>query len=163
MSEEVLSSWIKSVEDQFAGGPPDGAALEWDRHRFELQVRDFAKPFKYYNRTSFDNKYCNTYQVAIDRPEEDRWLLLVQVSFIVDAYIMWWTHYLPTGRTQVGQVHPDNDIQGISENMRAFLNGQAFIEVPMDWYRTKLPQVELQISKPEDVILGKCLFEDHSG
>ena len=163
MDEQILKQWIDSVESQFADGPPDGAALEWDKHRFELQVRDFAKPYKYYNRTAFDGKFCNSYQVAVNRPEEDRWLLMVQVSFVVDAYIMWWTHYLPTGQTQVGQVHPDHDVQAVCENMRTYLNGQGFTEVPMDWYRTKLPQVKLPISRPEDVILGKCLFEDHVG
>lgn len=163
MSEELLDSWIAEVKKLFSDGPPDGTALGWDQHRFELQVRDFAKPFRYFNRTSFDYKNCNTYQIAVDLPEEDRWLLLVQISFVVDAYIIWWTHYKPTGETEVGQVHPDARIQAMGDNLRDYFDGQGFKEVPMDWYRTKLPDVTLQMSSPESVTLGKCLFEDHAG
>ncbi|MBZ0166107.1 MAG: hypothetical protein K8I00_04810 [Candidatus Omnitrophica bacterium] len=163
MSEQLLADWIKSIQQQFADGPPDGKALDWDKHRFEPQIRDFTKPFKYHNRTSFENKYCNTYQIAISRPEEDRWLLLVQISFVVDGYITWWTHYKPTGDSEVCPVHPDAEIQTLANNIREWLNGRHFNEVPLDWYRTKLPGVKLTLSTAENVILGKCLFEDYSG
>lgn len=163
MSEQLLEKWIASIQDQFADGSPNGTELGWDPHRFELQIRDFAKPFKYYNRTAFDYKYCNSYQVAVNRPEEDRWLLMVQISFVVDGYILWWTHYKPTGDTEVSQIHPDAAIQALPENIRSYLNGQGFTEVPMDWYRTKLADIKLELSAPDTVTLGKCLFEELYG
>ncbi|MEL6340959.1 MAG: hypothetical protein AAFQ65_13700 [Myxococcota bacterium] len=165
MTDSLLHRWQAEVYDAFKDGAPNGWLIGWDRDRLLNEVRDIARLADgCINATSFDYARCNRFELRIGAEDRQHWVLTVRVSFVIDAYSLHWTEYGPgdkSGRVVDGL---DNKRTGTLENeTRSILAGRGFAELPATWSALPMTGIALELSDPEDVTLGKCVFEDYDG
>ncbi len=153
---------ISVLQASFASGLPNGWQLGWDRERFGADLKRIAGDRRVINVTSFDYSRCNSYEIECSNVG-NQLVLTVRISFVRDLFILHWTQYSPNRRSgQVVQEIPDACAE-IEGSVAEFLHCENFRRVPDDLYEQHVPNVELELSEPGDVTVGKCLFDDYDG
>ena len=149
----------------FAVGVPNGWVLGWNRVRFEKELAALACPFSCLNATSFDYARCNRYEIECRTDGASSYLMLtVLISFVVDVFSTHWTRYEKGGRSGTVVATPnDSSFTGLEGRIAEMLRSKGFRRLPDDLYNAKIVGIELELSDPGDVTLGKCLFEDSDG
>jgi hypothetical protein len=159
-----IDDWAAVTRRAFANGIPNGWTLGWDRTRFEKEIVGLAKPWKCFNSTSFDYARCNKYEIEFKERPDSYYVLTILVSFVVNAYVAFWTHYTEGGRSGVVDRRPKNQTRAAVEDaIISILENRSFKEMPDDIYRAKIEGIPLELSEPGDVTIGKCCFEDFDG
>ncbi len=156
VSPETLIPHIQRV---FSAGPPNGWLLGWDENRGFDELKAVAAPWVVANCTSFDYSFCNWFEVEFDlRPFGKRVTLTVEVSFIADYYSVHWTEYSGDGRSRVVADVPQ--VSDVRARIVAWLERRGFVPVPDGLSSQTVPGVVLELSEPDLVNVGKCLFAD---
>lgn len=155
------TGWIEATRKAFERGVPNGWLLGWDRSRFGEELAVYSRPWPCFNATSFDYARCNRYEIECRGDEGGRFAVLsVLVSFVVDAYVMYWTVH-EEGRARVCQAPQEPWVpSGIVGSMKGFLESSGFQEMSGATYAMPMDNIALELSDPDDVTLGKCCFED---
>jgi hypothetical protein len=151
------------VRTAFADGPPNGWLLGWPEDRGFDEFSRMAAPHKPTNHTSFDYAFCNHFDVRVDEPDANGYVVLtLLMSFVADVFSLHWTAYQPGG--QGGRVVSEYPkASSLETRVRSWLAEKGFMSIPDDLFNMELPGVALELSGSQNVTLGKCLFRDHEG
>ena len=156
---------VAATKATFATGVPNGWVLGWNRARFETEIAALARPFSCFNATSFDYARCNRYEIECRTEGEPTYLMLtVLISFILDVFSTHWTRYENSSR--FGSVVPtpnDTPLSVLEVRIAEMLRARDFRRISDELYAMKIGGIELELSDPGGVTLGKCLFEDSNG
>jgi hypothetical protein len=164
-----VNDWIDTTRAAFAEGIPNGWILGWDRARFAEEIAACARPWKFFNATSFDYARCNKNEIDcrdIDYATEatSYHVLTVLVSFVVNTFITHWTCYTKGGRSGATVPRPeDRTLNTLEDAIVLVLEGKGLERMPADIYRTRMDGILLELSEPDEVTIGKCCFEDFDG
>jgi len=162
--DKRLAQWVETIKGAFRDGPPNGWILGWPEKRHAEALARLTAPGEFFNKTSFDYWFCNTYEVYYPNSSVSNVKLTIQISFIVDAFEVYWDTYIKGAAVKPhGQVSIDDLKIDITQNVCSYLESQGFVQVPDEWDGLKIPDVKLELSEPEDVTLNKCLFRDFDG
>ncbi|QDU80180.1 hypothetical protein Pla110_19040 [Polystyrenella longa] len=159
----TLEDIKEEIHTQFQDKPPNGWLLGWDESRGFASLHTAAAPHSIVNCTSFDYGFCNWFELIIDSEiDECYWKLTIKLSFIVPAYVYYWTQYDRPARCRVLSNAPLG-YEEIEDRLRVVVENAGFFEIPMEWYDYEMKGVELELSGTENVTLSKCLFSDYDG
>lgn len=113
--------------------------------------------------TTFDHAFCNDFHITVSgEVAHSKWLMQVHVSFIVDAFVGFWTYYPPNSCKGVVVDSPLNEsLLLIDQRIKTRLCDAGFWELPDEWYDIQIDGIELELSGFENVTVSKCLFHDH--
>ncbi len=162
MTEQLYTTWIAEIRRQFQTAPPSGWELHWDADRFYDDLKEIlGGNYKLCNCTNFDYSFCNSYELTVENKNgNEKWILAIKVSFIVDAYSLHWTYYPRNKQAYVLMDQKDAQLQNIEDKIVSFLGSKGFSDVSHKVYNMKLEDVSLELSDPDEVTVGKCLFDD---
>lgn len=153
--------WINTVREKFSNGVPNGWLLNWDSERFSKELKELSNEFEFINSTSFDYAFCNSYNLFFpSQASENYEMATIEISFIVDAYQIFWTEYFDYGKR--GKVIPattSKKSKAVEIRIRSFLNEKGFTDCLLDWSEINIQNIQLELS--EKATLGKCLFVDY--
>jgi hypothetical protein len=97
-------------------------------------------------------------------PSEEFKELTIWISFVEDAFCVFWTNYSRGGKSGSPDLSASSEGQAaVTSRVREFLESRGFVEVTSEWYSRRINGVELELSLPSEVTLGKCLFNDYDG
>ena len=167
MSRSIsLDELVQTVQSRFQDDPPNGWQLGWDRERCLDLVRSAASPHPARNLTSFDDAFCNWYEVCIDPSDgKQHWkqrTLTIQFSFIAPVSCLYWDR--PKRSTQGDLIaSAPESYQAVEARVRAAVWAVGFFEAPSDWLNHEIEGIQLELSGTHHVTLGKCLFCDYDG
>lgn len=151
---------ISEIQRKFKNSSPSGMVLGWDRNRFYDLLLPLFVGYNIKNQTDFNYSYCNSFDIEMHtRRSFGRFCrVTLQISFIVDAYIVYHTAHskgkkrgkgIPSERISEAQLH--------IEKIKQFMKQKGFQEIN-DEFDTIVPNVELELA--EIATIGKCLFDD---
>ncbi len=164
MEVPVQTDWAEIVANRFRSGPPNGWLEGWEVNRFHAELLELSGKLTLANHTSFDYAFCNLYEVEVPGSTSDvLWVLTIRISFIVDAFSLHWTRYECDGRQGAVRTPTISTCRTIEAEVRRFLQNRAFIEPSVADCDSRVTGVELELSDPDMVTLGKCLFQDYDG
>jgi len=157
----LLEEIVAQVREQFREEVPNGWLLGWDLNRGHAAIREATAPYRASNLTSFDYSFCNWYEVKV-RNGYQKWLLTVKISFIVSVFSLYWTRYKSSVEGFV-MIADSDERRRLENRVRTAVSGLGYCEIDSAWLNLKVDGVSLELSDPEDVTLGKCLFCDFDG
>jgi hypothetical protein len=151
---------ISEIQRKFRHSCPSSMVLGWDRNRFYDLLLSLFVGYKVKNQTDFNYSYCNSFDIEmhLKRPSGRFCRVTLQISFIVDAYIVYHTAHskgkkrgkgIPSERISEAQLH--------IEKIKQFMEQKGFQEI-VDEFDIIVPDVELELA--EIATIGKCLFDD---
>ena len=154
--------WIQKIKEVFHDGVPNGWLLQWDSDRYSNELKDLALDLEFSNGTSFDYAFCNTYYLYHPSQETENYeMATIDISFVVNAYQVFWTQYSNHGKTGKVISSPSSEkSQIIEKKIRLFLEKNGFTECLVEWSEIKIKGIKLELSD-EEATLGKCLFIDY--
>lgn len=122
------------------------------------------RPHPASNCTSFDYSYCNDFEVRFGTPQEGATILTVWLSFVAPAASMHWTRYEPG--MKAGEVVAETgnaEAERVAAAIARWIEEIGFELVSAATYGARVVGVELELSDPSEVTVGKCLFRDFDG
>lgn len=162
MKTSQFKNELQIIRDKFKNGPPNGYNLAWNENRFWDELKKAVNPHKVINTTSFDYSFCNSYEIEINSAFSiASRRLIIHISFIMDVYEVYWTQQAFLKEPQVVKSHQNKKDFHIENQIHQLLGSHNFVEVSDALYDTKLTDIKLELSEPENITVGKCLFNDH--
>lgn len=152
------------IVSTFRVSPPNGWLLGWDERRAFDAIASAVAPHEFRNCTSFDYSFCNRYECTVIGQNDESFLLCIRISFIAELASLHWTRYsesMKEAEVVAESVVPDS--RQIMSKVRTVLRSCGFSESPASWDDEPLFGVRLELSNPEAVTVGKCLYEDYEG
>jgi len=154
---------IKEIQSAFKDGIPNARLLGWDEERFYTDLINLSRSGKIVNATDFNYSFCNTYYYHYYPSEQSKAheKATLQISFVSNVFQIYWDKFLKHSSVARRILEPENtESKDWEKAVKGFMKQSGFEEFLIEWYNLPIDGIELELSKKDEVTLGKCLFDE---